>query len=115
MPPTDRLRRVATAYTQEQLDEAVNALSDPERFRAAEAAVAAAAPTLQRILGQALTEGGWFAGSHDDEVAKALGEEDPPARGDAIRTLLAEEARTGMLVGVAVGWALQEELSKNTT
>jgi hypothetical protein len=29
----------------------------------------------------------------------------------AIRTLLAEEARMGMMVGVAVGWALAEELS----
>jgi len=27
-----------------------------------------------------------------------------------IRTLLAEEARMGMMVGVAVGWALAEEL-----
>ena len=30
----------------------------------------------------------------------------------AVRTLLAEEARMGMLVGVAVGWALAEELAK---
>jgi hypothetical protein len=29
----------------------------------------------------------------------------------AVRTLLAEEARMGMMVGVAVGWALAEELS----
>ena len=28
----------------------------------------------------------------------------------AVRTLLAEEARMGMMVGVAVGWALAEEL-----
>ena len=31
----------------------------------------------------------------------------------AVRTLLAEEARMGMMVGVAVGWALAEELSKS--
>ena len=29
-----------------------------------------------------------------------------------MRTLLAEEARMGMMVGVAVGWALQEEMTK---
>ena len=28
----------------------------------------------------------------------------------ALRSLLAEEARMGMMVGVAVGWALAEEL-----
>jgi hypothetical protein len=27
-----------------------------------------------------------------------------------VRTLLAEEARMGMMVGVAVGWALAEQL-----
>jgi hypothetical protein len=32
-----------------------------------------------------------------------------------VRTLLAEEARMGMMVGVAVGWALAEELSETTT
>ena len=30
----------------------------------------------------------------------------------AVRTLLAEETRTGMLVGVAVGWALSRELER---
>jgi len=29
-----------------------------------------------------------------------------------VRALLAEEARMGMMVGVAVGWALREELSE---
>ena len=29
-----------------------------------------------------------------------------------MRTLLAEEARMGMMVGVAVGWALAEELTR---
>jgi hypothetical protein len=28
-----------------------------------------------------------------------------------VRTLLAEEARMGMMVGVAVGWALKEEMN----
>ena len=30
-----------------------------------------------------------------------------------MRTLLAEEARMGMMVGVAVGWALAEELQSS--
>ena len=30
-----------------------------------------------------------------------------------MRTLLAEEARMGMMVGVAVGWALAEELNRD--
>ena len=29
-----------------------------------------------------------------------------------MRALLAEEARMGMMVGVAVGWALKEEMSE---
>ena len=48
----------------EQLEAAVHALSDPERFEGAERLVAAAAPQLQRILGQALHEGGWFGAAH---------------------------------------------------
>ena len=74
-----------SAYSDEQLDAAVEALADPERFREAEAMVAAAAPKLQRILLSAapLEEGEW-----------------------------SEEALTGMLVGVAVGWALSDELRK---
>ena len=38
---------------------------------------------------------------------------DPEERVGAVRALLAEEARMGMMVGVAVGWALKEELSEN--
>jgi hypothetical protein len=33
----------------------------------------------------------------------------------AVRTLLAEETRIGMMVGVAVGWALHEELTTAST
>ena len=78
--------------------------------RAAETAVAAAAPALQRILVQALEEGGWFTEDHAVEIRRALEIEDPEESSRALRTLLAEEARIGMMVGVAVGWALREEL-----
>ncbi len=76
--------------------------------------MARAAPGLQKILASALAEGGWFGESHDDEVRKAAGAEGGEAeRLTAIRTLLAEEARMGLMVGVAVGWALAEELSND--
>jgi hypothetical protein len=103
---------VPPAYTDEELDAAIEALSDPERFREAEAMVARAAPKLQRVLAGALEQGGWFAESHDDATARAAGLDDDSERLTAVRTLLAEETRMGMLVGVAVGWALANELTK---
>lgn len=102
---------MSSSYTDEQLDAAVEALSEPERFREAEAMVAAAAPKLQRVLASALEHGGWFAESHDAATAQAAGLEDDAERLTAVRTLLAEETRMGMLVGVAVGWALATELA----
>ena len=99
-------------YSEAQLDAAVEALSDPERFREAEAAVAAAAPALQRVLAQALEAGGWFAEGHDQALRQALALEDREAAETALRTLFAEEARVGMMVGVAVGWALADELGR---
>jgi hypothetical protein len=39
---------------------------------------------------------------------------DEEARLTAVRTLLAEETRIGMMVGVAVGWALAERLREQT-
>jgi hypothetical protein len=99
-------------YTDEQLDAAVEALSDPARFREAETVVARAAPKLQRILGEALASGGWFAESHESELGKAVEIEDADERRSALRILLAEETRLGMMVGVAVGWALATELAE---
>jgi hypothetical protein len=97
-------------YSEADLDAAIEALSDRERFREAESAVAEAAPKLQRILGQALEAGGWFSEGHETELRKAFALEDADERAAALRTLLAEEARMGMMVGVAVGWALAVEL-----
>jgi hypothetical protein len=97
-------------YTDEELDAAIEALSDPQRFREAEAVVTRAAPKLQRILGEALASGGWFAESHESELGKAVAIEDADDRRSALRILLAEETRLGMMVGVAVGWALATEL-----
>jgi hypothetical protein len=98
-------------YTDAELEAAVEALADRERFREAESVVTRAAPALQRILAQALADGGWFAESHEDEVRKAAtAPGDDAERISAVRTLLAEETRMGMLVGVAIGWALATEL-----
>jgi hypothetical protein len=100
------------SYSEDQLDAALDALSDAERFREAESVVAGAAPKLQRVLASALESGGWFGESHEAETLKVATTPDPDERITAVRTLLAEEARMGMMVGVAVGWALHEELSK---
>ena len=102
-------------YTQEELEAALEKISDPESFRAVESAVASAAPTLQAILGRALEAGGWFGESHEAQLLKAATNPDENERLSAVRTLLAEEARMGMMVGVAVGWALAEELKKSET
>ena len=94
----------------EQVEAAIRALSDPERFQGAERLVSEAAPQLQRILAHALDEGGWFGPAHQTEVRSAAAEPDETTRVTRIETLLAEETRMGMLVGVAVGWQLASEL-----
>ena len=99
-------------FTDAELHEAVEALSDPERFKSAEGAVARAAPALQRVLIGALDDGGWFGEGQETEVRRVLEIEDPAERAAALRALLTEETRLGMMVGVAVGWALREELSQ---
>jgi Lon protease-like protein len=99
-------------YSDEEIDRAVDALSERESFAEAERAVARAAPGLQRILVEALDAGGWFGQSHEAELLKAATAPDEDERLVAVRTLLAEEARMGMMVGVAVGWALADELAK---
>lgn len=99
-------------YTEAELEAAIAALEGRERFREAEAMVADAAPHLQRVLAQALESGGWFGESHDTELRRALAIEDAAERETALRTLLAEETRVGMMVGVAVGWALARELGE---
>ena len=98
------------AFTSEELDRALEALTEPERFRQAEERVARVAPQLQRILNEALHAGGWFGEAHESQVQRVTSVEDDEERTAALRTLLAEETRVGMLVGVAVGWELAREL-----
>ncbi|MBK5218178.1 MAG: hypothetical protein JJE35_00055 [Thermoleophilia bacterium] len=94
-----------------EFEAAIERLLDPERFSEAERIVAQAAPQLQKVLAAALAEGGWFGGPHEAEALRAATVPDPDERIAAVRALLAEEARMGMMVGVAVGWALKEEMS----
>jgi hypothetical protein len=93
------------------LEAAIERLLDPERFSAAERVVSQAAPQLQKVLVSALAEGGWFGEPHEAEALRVATVPDPDERIAAVRALLAEEARMGMMVGVAVGWALKEEMS----
>jgi hypothetical protein len=97
-------------FTDEQVEAAVQALSDPARFAGAERTLSVLAPQLQRVLAHALDEGGWFGDAHHSQVRTIAAEPDPSTRAERIATLLAEETRMGMLVGVAVGWELAREL-----
>src|SRR5215212_3762459 len=97
-------------FNDAEVEAALEALSEPGRFREAEQRVARMAPQLQRVLNEALHEGGWFGEAHESQVRQAAQAEDLHERAMAIRTLLAEETRMGMLVGVAVGWELAREL-----
>jgi hypothetical protein len=94
-----------------EFEAAIERLMEPDRFSEAERAVAQAAPQLQKVLTAALAEGGWFSEPHEAETLRAATVPDPEERLAAVRALLAEEARMGMMVGVAVGWALKEELA----
>jgi hypothetical protein len=93
-------------YTDAELEAAVALLEDSERLRAAQELVARAAPQLQRVLNTALSSGGWFGDIHEQAVHAAAGEPELAQRKVAISTLVAEETRLGMLVGVAVGFEL---------
>jgi hypothetical protein len=100
------------AYTDAELDAAIVAISEPTRLRAAEELVGRAAPSLQRVLNEALEEGGWFGPAHEQVVREACLQDDAEARVRSVRTLIAEETRLGMLVGVAVGFELARELDE---
>jgi hypothetical protein len=109
----EREGREERVFSEAELEAAVERLSEGDRFAEAERVVSRAAPGLQRILASALGAGGWFGESHEAEILKAATTPDSDQRLTSVRTLLAEEARLGMMVGVAIGWALHEELLKS--
>ncbi len=100
-------------YTAEEVDAAVQALgADPERFAHAQEVVQHAAPGLRQVLERALDEGGWFGDAHEEALGRVAREQDPAERLLAIRTLVGEETRLGMLGGVTVGFQLARELDE---
>ena len=100
------------SFTAEQVDAAVQSLTDAGRFAHAQEIVTHAAPGLQRILGTALDEGGFFEGAHAAESARVAAIDDAEQRLTALRVLAAEETRIGMLIGVAIGLELADELRR---
>jgi hypothetical protein len=98
------------SYTDEELDAAVDQLTDPAALRAGQDLVMRAAPALQHVLATAMAEGGWFDSGHQQAIREVAGDPDPEARARALQTMLAEETRLGMLVGVAVGFELSRRL-----
>jgi hypothetical protein len=101
----------ARRFTAEQVDAAVAALTDDaERFVHAQEIVTHAAPGLQRVMNEALESGGWFGQAHEAQLASVAEAPEGAERLSALRTLIAEETRLSMLVGVAVGLELAREL-----
>ncbi|HEV7938386.1 MAG TPA: hypothetical protein VGP18_10225 [Solirubrobacteraceae bacterium] len=99
------------SYTAAEVDTALEALVAPGRLAHAQDVVVHAAPVLQRILAEALNEGGWFGAAHDADVSRIVGEQDEQECARAVSTLVAEQTRLGMFVGVAVGFELAHELA----
>ena len=92
---------MAGLHSDEEIDRAIEALSDPGRLDEA--------PQLLRILDHALE--GWL---DQTELLKAAGRPDPEERLTAVRELITEETHASMLVGVAVGYELAQMLRQTT-
>lgn len=97
-----------------RLREAIERIRSGDGLAEAERVIASVAPELRTLLAEALDSGGWFGEPHEAETLKVATMPDEQARIEALRSLLAEETNIGMLVGVAVGWALRAELLEPT-
>ena len=98
------------AYTDTEVEAAVQALTDPAQLEQAQRLVAENAPTLQRILNTALNEAECFDTAHQELVLEAAGKADIEQRLQAVQTMLAEEIRVTMMIGAAVGFELAHQL-----
>ena len=98
------------AYSDAEVEAAIEALSQPERLEEAQRLVGSNAPGLQRILNEALDAADWFGSAHQAAVLEATGKPAIDDRLIAVRTLIAEETNLSMLIGVAVGYELAHEL-----
>ncbi|HEY7934508.1 MAG TPA: hypothetical protein VID48_11860 [Solirubrobacteraceae bacterium] len=99
-------------YSAAEVDAAVQMLADPARLAHAQEIVTHAAPSLHGVLAQALQAGGWFSQAHEQQLAEAVGHDSEQDRSRAVANLVDEETRLGMLVGVAVGFELANELRR---
>jgi hypothetical protein len=100
------------AYSDAEVEAAIQAISDPERLEEAQRIVGANAPGIGQILGEALQAADWFGSAHQAAVLEAAGKPDVDDRMTAVRTLVAEETNVAMLIGVAVGYELAHELMR---
>ncbi|MFZ9668692.1 MAG: hypothetical protein ACO3CR_02435 [Solirubrobacterales bacterium] len=94
----------------DELRAAVERLGSGDRLVEAEQMVSTALPELRVLLAEALGTGGWFGEPHQSETLRVATIPDPDERLEALRNLLEEETNIGMMVGVAVGWALRAEV-----
>jgi hypothetical protein len=99
-------------YSAAEVDAAVERLREPERFAHATEVVTHAAPSLARVLEEALAQGGWYGQAHEQQLLSATATTEPQERLRAVRDLVSEQTRVGMLVGVAVGFELAHELER---
>jgi hypothetical protein len=98
-------------HTAEEVDRALEALSEPDRLRHAQEVITHAAPALQQVLDEALREGGYLDAAAAT-IKTAVGTPDPDERLQLVWTLMAEETRLGMLIGASVGFELARELAR---
>ena len=98
------------AYSEAEVEAAIQVLADPDRLEDAQRMVGANAPGIQRILNEALQAADWFGSAHQAAVLEAAGKPGVDDRMAAVRTLIAEETSVAMLIGVAVGYELAHEL-----
>jgi hypothetical protein len=97
-------------YSDAELDAALTAIAAPGRLGEAQDVVLRTVPSLQRILADVLAGGGWFDSGHAEAVRAAAGADTASDREREVQTLVAEETRLGMMVGVAIGFELAREL-----
>jgi len=93
-----------------ELREALERIGSGDALPRAEQVVATVLPELRIVLAEALSSGGWFGQPHQSETLRVATLPDPDERLEALRNLLEEETNIGMMVGVAVGWALRAEI-----
>jgi hypothetical protein len=105
------MARSRRTYSAAEVDAAVARLTQARRLDHAAEIVTHAAPSLARVLDSALAEGGWYGSEHEELLVRASDEADPSERLAAVRALVNEQTRVGMLVGVAVGFELAGELA----